>query len=236
MAGLLPPNPQRVRGARAAGLRPRGRAWGAGLCLLAAGLTGDLARSGGLDGARSAGLWRGLEAQLGGHAGPEDLSAGLLARAASSLAGVTVAAAALILVGLTLGALVAKRRGQGPQLRPRGSLALAPDQPRPGHVLALTLVAAAASVAILGPVLAGAARGADASASALSALWLTWIARALGCAGASLALVGLGERWSSGRALWWALHETPQMRREADRRRGPSRRSAESGWSERAEP
>ncbi|EDM74909.1 hypothetical protein PPSIR1_24559 [Plesiocystis pacifica SIR-1] len=233
MAGLLPPNPQRVRGARAAGLRPRGRAWGAGLCLLAAGLTGELARSGGLDGA----LWRALEAQLGGHAGSEDLPAGLLARAASSLAGVTVAAAALILVGLTLGALVAKRRGQGPELRPRGPLALAPDQPRPGHVVALTLVAAAASVAILGPVLAGAARGADASASALTALWLTWIARALGCAGASLALVGLGERWSSGRSLWWALHETPQMRREADRRRGPSRRLADPGReSERAEP
>lgn len=72
----------------------------------------------------------------------------------------------------------------------------------------------------LGGVAAGAARAVDASPDGLRRLWHIWLVRGATTTGLVLISVGLLERISAARVAHRALYQTPEQRREDDRRTG----------------
>ncbi|HET6585076.1 MAG TPA: hypothetical protein VFG69_16580 [Nannocystaceae bacterium] len=204
----VPPSPARVRRAWAAGRRP-GSMWlpvGLALCGIAAAIAWWRPASA----PRTAAL-RGALAQGGD---------GAIEIATSAIAAASFGA--LVIAGIVVGALFVAALVQG-RLGPIGP-ELEADLGAPpvraplwlGLLLAAALLAAVASdVAAL---VVGGARAADASASALFALWRLAAVRLLGALGLAACAIGLAESWWSRRAQIAALAMTDAQARSEARR------------------
>jgi len=202
-----PPDPGRLRAARAAGLRPRA-SW-LGLALLALGLALLVPSSLELP---AAWLARQLERAFEGS--PRDaIGSGPLASLPRGI-GLALLAASLL-------ALIALRLGSAPRLPLRPAI-----DPRRAQIGVATRIGLCSlgiliSLWMLAPVVAAAARSVDAPPDALAILWSTWLRRALLVVSASAGAIALLEWLASARALWLALHTTPEQDRESRHTRMP---------------
>lgn len=209
MSELLPPSPQRIRDARAQGLRPR-----SGLLVLA-GLALTMWALLELEpvpiAASSLSRWLAL-----GFAEPlgrvEAIAFGSSDRASLCVAG---------LLGLLalLGASMIVGFGRAPARR---KLQIAPGaESVPAGFAVLFCVAALGLGVVAGlPVLASAARSVDAGPQALTVVWIAWARRGLLALALICAGVGVIERLVSDWSLWRALHSTRAQAREDARAAG----------------
>ncbi len=196
---LLPPSAKRARSARALGLRPR-----SGLLTLA-----------------------GIASIFGALLGPRPIVVQWLSNQLNSVfsqphsglaAGPGLADGSAAGLLALLGALTIAVVAVAPRRRARRALDVGPEAETipVGVAVVLTLAATLVIVALDLPLLAGAARSADATTGALATVWIAWIRRGLFALAVGAAAVGLIERRISGRRLWRGLHQTlAQARREA---------------------
>lgn len=204
---LLPPDARRRRAARAAGLRARAPR----LVLVPLALV--LAWP--LDGAGVHELSEWFAARLDAVF-VERLEPASLATMLGSIGEVAL----LVFAGATVLALVlALARG-----RARLDPPLLPTRSQPSSLLRVALLGLAVVIVarlVALPLLAAAARGVDASATAMLVLWCAWLRRALLGLVAAAALVGVIEYLCSARRLWLALHLDRESARRARERPSP---------------
>ncbi len=196
MPGPLPPSQERVRRARALGVRP------SSTLLVLAGIALGCAAL--LELAPVLGEWLSdqLRSALGGGS----------PRPRSGLAG----ACGVLLLGL-LGGLVMAIVLVGSRRRGRARLRVEPEAAMvPGSVLVVVVAVGVVLVVALNlGLVAGAARAVDASGEGLQVVWFAWLRRALLSVCAVAAGGGVIERLLSARRLWVALHYRPErMRRD----------------------
>ena len=204
----IPPDARRLRDAHLAGLRPSSPWLSRAALLLGLGLG-----LGALRAALTAPLVH-LTAPLVHPPGASTCDALALARDAWAaflpIAGAVLALALLaaLLAALLSGALGPVDRHLRARLRVAAPAA-------PALALALLALAAAAALALAHRgVLAAAARAADASPTALAALYSAWLERVLLAAGLVLLAAGLAERHLAARARRRDLHQTPAEARQ----------------------
>lgn len=127
----------------------------------------------------------------------------------------SVLVAALVIVPIA--ALLAGSAGPVDRARSRRLRLHGTGEPGLGLLLVAAALAIIALLALRG-VIAGAARGADADLTALTALWSAWLLRGLALVGALLVLAGVFELVLSERARRRALRQTLEELREDARR------------------
>lgn len=198
-SATIPPSPGRLRLAHRAGYRPASRWLTTGFCCLALAVLSDTAA---------------IESHI-----LHVYTSQSLAQLSTAITTAIIAIAALgLLVSLATGLMSGQLGWVHRESQRRVRLGRAPDTPPAQSLVAV--VATVGLVAICWPVVAGAVRGVDASASGLTSLWKTWCIHTLYTVGSVAILAGIIDLRAGFHRLWQRLHRSiAELRREYQGRR-----------------